>query len=290
MFTTFDIRYSTFVFSNIVFGPEPDALRVGYFQFRPLFGRVPQNLLTVTTALRDTEADLVVLPELAFTGYYFRDREEAHRLAEDPDDSPVFESLKALCREKRLHLVTGFAERRGSKCYNSAALIGPDGLIHVYRKLHLFHEERYWFDPGDIPLRVLSVNGARIGIMICYDWAFPEVARTLALLGAEIICHPSNLVLAHCQQTMQTRCLENAVYAVTANRYGKDSRPHGKLRFTGRSQIVSPGGKCLHRAPAQRAEAHIMKIEPALARNKHFTPLSDVFADRRPEWYGELTR
>jgi predicted amidohydrolase len=263
---------------------------VGYFQFRPHFGHVPQNLLTVTTALRDVDADLIVLPELAFTGYYFRDRDEAHRLAEDPDDSPVFESLKALCREKRLHIVTGFAERRGSKCYNSAALIAPDGLIQIYRKLHLFHEERYWFDPGDIPLRVLSITGARIGIMICYDWAFPEVTRTLALHGAEIICHPSNLVLAHCHQTMLTRCLENAVFAVTANRYGTESRPQGKLRFTGKSQIAGPGGKLLHRARGQHTELFVMKIDPALARNKHFTPLSDVFADRRPEWYAEITR
>lgn len=265
-------------------------MRIGYFQFRPLFGRVPQNLLTVTNALRDAQADLVVLPELAFTGYYFRDRAEAHRLAENPDDSPVFEALKALCREKRLNIVTGFAERRGAKCYNSAALVGPDGLIHVYRKLHLFHEERLWFDPGDVPLRVLSITGARIGIMICYDWAFPEVARTLALLGADILCHPSNLVLGHCQQAMLTRCLENGVFAVTANRYGTDARPHGRLRFTGKSQVAGPRGETLHGAPGQRTELFIMDVNPAAARDKHFTPLSDVFADRRPEWYAEITR
>lgn len=265
-------------------------MRVGYFQFRPRFGHVSHNLLTVTAALRGAKADLIVLPELAFTGYYFRDRAEAHRLAEDPDDSPVFEALKALCREQRFHIVTGFAERRGERCYNSAALIGPDGLIHVYRKLHLFHEERYWFDPGDVPLKVLSIHGARIGIMVCYDWAFPEVVRALALQGADIICQPANLVLSFCQSAMLTRCLENHVYAITANRYGTDSRPQGKLKFTGRSQIAGPGGKCLHRALSQRNELHVMEIDPAHARDKHITPLSDLFADRRPEWYGELTR
>ncbi|MBI1731909.1 MAG: acyltransferase [Gammaproteobacteria bacterium] len=265
-------------------------MRIGYYQFRPQFGRVSQNLLTITTALREAVADLLVLPELAFTGYYFRDRAEAYRLAEDPDDSPVFEALKALCREKRFHIVTGFAERRGANCYNSAALLGPDGLIHVYRKLHLFHDERQWFDPGDVPLRVLSISGARVGIMVCYDWAFPEVARSLALHGAEIICHPANLVLSFCQQTMLTRSLENHVYAVTANRYGTDSRPQGRLRFTGRSQIAGPDGKCLHRAPAQRNELFVMDVDLAIARDKHITPLSDLFADRRPEWYAELTR
>lgn len=265
-------------------------MRVGYFQFRPRFGRISQNLLTVTTALRDAEADLVVLPELAFTGYYFRDRAEAHRLAEDPDDSPVFEALKALCRERRLHIVTGFAERRGERCYNSAALIGPEGLIHVYRKLHLFHEERNWFDAGDVPLKVFTVNGARIGIMVCYDWAFPEVARSLALQGADILCQPSNLVLGLCQQAMLTRCLENNVFAITANRYGIDSRPQGNLRFTGKSQVVAPGGKCLHRAPAQRSELFITDIDPSVARDKHITALCDLFGDRRPQWYGELTQ
>ena len=265
-------------------------MRIGYFQFRPHFGHVSHNLLTITTALRAAEADLIVLPELAFTGYYFRDRAEAHRFAEDPHDSPVFEALKALCREKRFHLVTGFAERSGARCYNSAALIGPDGVLQIYRKLHLFHEERHWFDPGDVPLQVLNIPGARIGIMVCYDWAFPEVTRALALQGADIICQPANLVLSFCQDAMLTRCLENHVFAVTANRYGTDSRPQGKLKFTGKSQIAGPGGKRLHRALSQRSELFVMDIDPAQARDKHITSLSDLFADRRPDWYGQLTR
>ena len=141
------------------------TMRVGYFQFRPVFGKVAQNLLTVTTALRKAKADLIVLPEAAFSGYYFKDREEALSLAEDPDDSPVFDALTALCREQRFHIVTGFIEKRaGGKCYNSAALVGPEGIIHVYRKLHLFHEEPMWCDPGDVPLKVLNVNGMRLGI------------------------------------------------------------------------------------------------------------------------------
>lgn len=267
-------------------------MKIGYFQFRPRFGKVSRNLLTVTTALRDAHAELIVLPELAFSGYYFRDREEAMSLADDPADSPVISALSALCREKRFYIVTGFAERNPGKdkCYNSAALIGPEGVIHVYRKLHLFHEEKNWFDAGDIPLKVLNVKGVRVGIMVCYDWAFPEAARALALQGAEVICHPSNLVLPFCQDAMVTRCVENRVFAVTANRYGMDSRPHGELRFTGKSQIVTPGGKRLHRAPSQRQELHVVEIDPAEARNKHVTALCDLIADRRPEWYGELVR
>mgnify|MGYP001439503708 FL=1 len=126
-------------------------------------------------------------------------------------------------------------------------------------------------------------------MMVCFDWVFPEVARALALAGADIICHPSNLVLGYCQQAMLTRCLENKVYAITANRYGFDHRPHGNLRFTGRSQIVAPGGTLLHKAASQRDELFVMDIDPALARDKSITPRNEVLRDRRPEFYTALT-
>ncbi|RMG24629.1 MAG: acyltransferase, partial [Methanobacteriota archaeon] len=186
-------------------------LRIGYYQFRPHFGKVQKNLQQVISALQTAEADIIVLPELAFTGYYFQDREEVKHLAEDPYHSSTVETLQALCREKRMHLVTGFAEKAGDKFFNSALLVGPRGIIRVYRKLHLFNEEKHWFDPGDTPLEVDTILDARVGMMICFDWIFPEVTRSLAVLGADIICHPSNLVLSYCQQTMLSRCLENHI-------------------------------------------------------------------------------
>ncbi|MGQ0656918.1 MAG: ribonuclease E activity regulator RraA [Chromatiales bacterium] len=264
-------------------------LRVGYYQFRPLFGNVRRNLKRVLGALNDVRADIVVLPELAFTGYYFANRDEALALAEDPSMSTTVATLVALCRERDFLLVTGFAERRHDKVFNSALLIGPQGLMHVYRKLHLFNTEKACFDPGDTPLAVREVRGAHVGMMVCFDWAFPEVARSLALQGADVLCHPSNLVLHYCQETMRTRCLENKVYAVTTNRYGVERRPHGELRFTGRSQIVAPGGKVLSQAPAQRASLFVMEIDLALARNKTITARNDLIADRRAEFYSSLT-
>lgn len=264
-------------------------MKVGFYQFRPLFGKVPQNLLKVISVLRQSDADLLVLPELAFTGYYFRDRAEAMALAQETRDSPIVESLRALCREKRFYIVTGFTEKRLDKCFNSAVLIGPDGLIHTYRKLHLFNQERDWFDPGDTPLRVNLIDGARIGIMVCFDWVFPEAARVLALQGADIICHPSNLVLSHCQGVMLSRCLENRVFAITANRFGTDKRPHGTLKFTGKSQIADPDGIRLFQAPAQRELLHVIEIDPGMARDKHITALNDLMENRRPEFYRELT-
>ncbi|MCK6621785.1 MAG: acyltransferase [Calditrichaceae bacterium] len=265
-------------------------MKIGYYQFRPRFGRVNQNVSKVIQALRQASADLIVLPELPFSGYYFRDRDEVKTLAEDPHRSTTVESLAALCRERNFYLVTGFAEKQKDKYFNSALLLGPEGLAHTYRKLHLFNEEKSWFDPGDIPLTAQEVRRAKIGMMICFDWIFPEVARTLALAGADIICHPSNLVLSYCQQSMLARCTENAVFAVTANRFGADKRPHGELRFTGKSQVVAPKGKLLHRAYSQKEELYITEIDPGLARDKMMTPRNDLLQDRRPQFYKPLLR
>ncbi|MEE9157058.1 MAG: nitrilase-related carbon-nitrogen hydrolase [Gammaproteobacteria bacterium] len=263
-------------------------LRVGYYQFRPLFGKVQRNVKTVLGALSEVSADIIVLPELPFTGYYFKDRDEVVALSEDPERSSTVDSLVALCKEKDFHLVTGFAEKRKDKYFNSALLIGPDGIEHVYRKLHLFNEEKNWFDAGDIALDVQDVRGARVGLMVCFDWVFPEVARILAIKGADVFCHPANLVLAYCQRTMLTRCLENSVFAVTANRFGVDRRGHGELRFTGKSQIVAPDGELLNRAPSQRQATCVMAIDLEEARDKAITPMNQLLEDRRPEFYRSI--
>ncbi len=263
-------------------------MKVGYYQFRPLFGKVDKNTNKVIKTLEKVKADLIVLPELAFTGYYFKNRNEVKTLAENPKKSPIVDALAALCKKKKMHLVTGFTEKARDKYFNSALLIGPKGLKHVYRKIHLFNEETKWFDAGDIPLQVNKVKNANIGIMVCFDWAFPEVTRALALEGADIICHPSNLVLSYCQEAMLTRCLENKVYAITTNRFGYDKRPHGSLRFTGKSQIVAPGGTLINRSYSQREDLFIMDIDPKFARDKSITPLNELLRDRRPKFYKAL--
>lgn len=260
-------------------------MKVGFYQFRPIFGKPKRNCRKILTALENVDVDLIVLPELALTGYYFKDKTESLKYAEDPDNSTRLDSLVTLANKRKLHLVIGFAEKRGEQCYNSAALIGPDGIEHIYRKAHLFYEEKFCFDPGDTPFIVNNINGAKIGIMICFDWAFPEVTRALAIQGAQVICQPSNLVLSFCQQTMIARCIENRVFAITANRYGMDKRSHGILKFTGKSQIVAPGGKLLHRATSQRDALFITEIDPEEANNKMITEHNDLFNDRRPEFY-----
>jgi predicted amidohydrolase len=260
--------------------------RTGLYQFRPLFGKKDANLRKVLSALEGIEADLVVLPELPFTGYYFRNRAELRSLAEPPRRSAIVEALVEACRRGGFHLVTGFAERDGDRCFNASLLLGPGGILQVYRKIHLFNEEKRWFDPGDLPPKVRRVGGVKVGMLICFDYIFPEITRTLALQGMDLLCHPSNLVLKeYCQRSMRTRCLENAVFAVTVNRCGEDRRPHGSLRFTGRSQVVGPRGDLLFRAPVARAALHVEAIDPARARDKYVTPRNHVLRDRRPEFY-----
>ncbi len=262
--------------------------QVGYMQFNPVFGQIKSNLNQVVNALKNVRADVIVLPELAFTGYYFKNRAELNRLAENPENSATIDSLQNLCRDRNFHLITGFAEKAADKIFNSALLIYPDKTIRTYRKLHLFNTEKDCFDPGDTPLEVYSVNGIKIGMMICFDWVFPEVARILTLQGADLLCHPANLVLTHCQQAMLTRSLENAVFTVTANRFGLEKRPHGELTFTGQSQITAPKGRLLHRAPAATTQAHFETIDISDAQNKKITAQNHLLGDRRPEFYTPL--
>lgn len=260
-------------------------MRVGFLQLKPTFGKPERNAKAIVRALKTAEADLIVLPELAFSGYFFASRAEAKQLAEDPKKSLALRSLLDLCKEKKLHVVTGFAERARDRVFNSALLLGPRGIVHTYRKVHLFLEEKRWFDPGDTPLAVQTVQGAKIGIMICFDWIFPEVTRTLALQGMQILAHPSNLVLDLCQRAMFARSVENAVFTITANRWGADERPHGTLRFTGASQILGPKGELLAQAPVRGSAIRIVEIDPARARDKRITKRNDLFADRRPQFY-----
>lgn len=265
------------------------TLIAGYFQFDPVFGDVRGNLRTVVRALEQEDGvDLVVLPELPFTGYSFRDRAELALHAEDPRESDTVDALITLCRKKGMHLVTGFAERAGRRLFNSSLLLGPEGIVSIYRKIHLFMNERLYFDPGDAPPGVHDIGGARVGMMICFDWVYPEMARILALRGADLICHPSNLVLPHCQRAMPVRCMENSVYAITANRFGTEERPGSSIRFTGGSIVAGPGGEEIHRAPPDEVEFHAEPIDPDLSRDKRMTPENDLLADRRPELYGEL--
>jgi predicted amidohydrolase len=264
-------------------------MKVGLYQNHPVFGEVDRNVEEVVTALTPIRAELVVLPELFATGYQFVSRQEAEALAEEVPSGKTCEGMVALARETGTTLVFGIAERQGSRVFNSAAVVNHHGFVGVYRKTHLFHEEKMWFDPGDTGFRVFDMGQVKIGVMICFDWWFPESARVLALKGAEIICHPANLVLPQCQRTMPAHSLLNGVFTITANRVGTEERG-GKppLQFTGRSQVVDPRGEVLVNMDRNDTGVLLTDIDPAQARDKSITSRNDRFVDRRPEYYGAL--
>jgi predicted amidohydrolase len=170
--------------------------------------------------------------------------------------------------------------------YNSAAVFADGKHLATYRKIHLFDRENEWFLPGNEEPQVVDWKGHKIGVMVCFDWAFPEVARILALKGADIILHPANLVLPYCQNAMITRSIENRVFTATANRVGTERG----VVFSGMSQVISPKGEVLLRLQEEKLRVACVDLDLSLARDKKITKRNDVMEDRRPSIYGRLSR
>jgi len=267
------------------------TLKIGYIQTYPKFGEVEANIEEALKLVRSVDADLVVLPELFNTGYAFLSREEVRQFAEE---IPNGETCRILVEESgrlKKAIVAGLAERAGDAVYNTAILVSKGRFIGSYRKLHLFYREKVLFNKGDSEPKVFTVDGVKVGMLICFDWLFPEVWRVLALNGADIIAHPSNLVLPnYCQRAMLTRSFENHIYTITANRVGEEKRGALHLKYTGRSQIVSPKMEVLASASEDQVECRAVQVNLELARNKKVTELNDIFKDRRPRFYKLLTK
>ena len=265
-------------------------MKVGFVQFCPIFGNREENLNKIAQLIQGVEADLLVLPELCTTGYIFRSKEELLSLAESIQDSPTVDFFKTMATEQGMNVVWGMAEKDQDKVFNSSVLVTSDGEADVYRKIHLFDQEKFLFAPGEEELKEVQIKGARVGMMICFDWIFPEACRVLALRGAEIICHPSNLVLPYCQHAMVTRCIENRVFAITANRTGTEQKNQRKLTFTGKSQIVDPEGRILACAEKDGDEIKVVEINPDRAKDKIASQHNNLWKDRKTDFYGEICR
>lgn len=258
-------------------------LRVGAIQFRPLLGDLEANRKKIVHFLEEAhryEIDLVVLPELANSGYNFSSRKEALEASEVIPGGPTVGILEKSAAEYNMYIVCGINELDGGNLYNSAVIVGPSGYIGKYRKVHLFMREKDIFERGD-RYYVFDIGRARVGIMICFDWIFPEAARSLMLQGAEVIAHPVNLVLPYWQRMSPLRALENRVYIVSANRVGIE----GDLSFTGQSIIVSPKGEIVAMASRTHEEIIYADIDLREARDKNITPRNNIVEDRIPSAY-----
>jgi len=262
-----------------------EHLRIAALQTCPVHGDVAENADRLLTVISQTDAHCIVAPELALSGYVFASREHLRPLALKADNE-YFQRFITVLKQKDSYLVLGFAEADGDNIYNSAALLGPEGIVSVYRKTHLFYNEKNLFDAGDTGFSVHETNrGLRIGMMICFDWVFPESARSLALLDADVIAHPSNLVLPYCQQSMPTRALENRVYTVTANRIGTEGTGEQELNFTGGSIIVGPRATVLAEAAVDAPCVISAEIDMSASRDKWMTPENHLLGDRRTKLY-----
>ncbi|MFX0012677.1 MAG: nitrilase-related carbon-nitrogen hydrolase [Candidatus Hermodarchaeota archaeon] len=259
-------------------------MKVGYVQSSPIFGEKHKNFEQVYELIGKIKADLIVLPELFATGYTFISKSEAIALSEKKNGE-TSQFLIELARKTGAIVVAGFAEQDGNHIYNSSLIVSGDEVVGTYRKIHLYYKEKLWFTPGNKPLKIYNQKDAKIGIMICFDWFFPETIRSLAFLGADIVAHPSNLVLPYCQRAMETSCLVNRVFAVTSNRIGNEVRGEDNFTFTGRSQITSFNGEVLSSAPPDKAHIDFVEIDVTHARDKNINKYNDVLEDRRTEFY-----
>jgi len=268
-------------------------MRVAVAQIEPRLGEKERNLDTCLARMEEAaaaRAELLVLPECALPGYMFDSADEALPFAEEIP-GPSSDALERECGRLGLHVICGLLERDHEGLRNAAVLVGPDGLLGAYRKTHLPYlgVDRFVV-PGD-ELRVYDTPLGRIGVEICYDLRFPEVTRTLALRGAEIVAHPTNFPMAARIQTeliTVARAAENRIYLLTANRVGQERR----CEFCGWSQIVDPYGHRLAEADEQEETLLVADVELEKARDKDYVIPGEyelyLFGHRRPELYGAL--
>ena len=272
-------------------------MRIAGVQMDFQLGDNAGNLERMIEKLRETRragADFTIFPECALSGYCFSSLDEARPHAEQLP-GPSVTRMAEVCAELGGHVVYGLLEADGDRLFNALALVGPQGLIGSYRKTHLpFLGIDMYTSYGEGPFAVHDVDGVRVGMNICYDGGFPEPARCLALLGADLIVLPTNWppgAETAAEYAINTRAMENTVYYAAVNRIGTERG----VPFIGRSRICDPLGKIL--ATADHADEVILyaDIDVTRSRNKHLIRKAGVnevnrIADRRPELYTEIIK
>jgi predicted amidohydrolase len=260
-------------------------MHLSVIQFNTIFNNKELNLSKIEKYINEIDSDILVFPELATSGYFYTDKKQLFKIA-DEFESATVQKFQKLSTQMEKIIVFGFPEKVGDKIFNSAAILIPDQkLSKVYRKTHLFYKEKFIFEEGDTGFEVINFNGINIGTMICYDWRFPEATRSLALKGADLIVCPSNLVTGVWQNVMSARALENKVYMAVSNKIGKESNEGDELIFNGESAIYSYDGSYLAKASSDTEQILTTQIHPQSTRDKSFNYYNDIFKDRRPNLY-----
>lgn len=273
-----------------------DDCVVAGIQISPAIGDIAGNVSLIRhwlTQARACGSSLAVLPECALTGYCFSSVDEAQKVALSVP-GPETDLLQQACRDLGITAVVGTLERDGDALYNSAVVLAPQGLVGVYRKMHLPYlgVDRF-ASPGRQPFRPYSTPAGEMGVLICYDLRFPEPARILSLRGAAFIALPTNWPVGgevHPDFIVRARACENHIYVIAANRCGNERG----TQFIGRSQIVAPNGQIMAEASTQDEQVIVASINLKDAENKHIIIESGKFEmhlinDRRPEFYADIS-
>jgi predicted amidohydrolase len=259
---------------------------------------VAATRLRTVQLLRDAAgqgAMLAVLPELCTISYDFGTRRDVAGHAE-PMNGPSVTAWHEVARETGMHIVAGFPERDGVRIFNSAALIGPSGLLGLYRKAHLHSIERDVFDRGDTEFTVWDTPLGHLGILICYDLRFPEAVRVLLLRGAEVLCVPTAWTDSDRTETSDGHgwcgpnylaaghAYGNRMWVLCADRAGDD----GAVRMLGCSAIFTPSGM-VAAGPGATAGDAVLTAKMSIAAPTTGSAAEDLVRDRRPDLYEPLT-
>lgn len=272
------------------------TIRIAGVQMNIALGQPQTNVARMLAALREAAgagAQLIVFPECAVSGYGFESAHAAREIAE-PIDGPSVRAIQDECRQRGVYAVVGMLEAaRGDAFYNSCVFLAPDGPIASYRKTHLpFLGVDRFTTPGEGPLAAFDTPLGRMGMNICYDGVFPEVARALALDGAELMLLPTNWppgARGNSRHLVAARAMENRVFYLAVNRVGEE----GGFPFIGETKLCGLAGETIAELPHAHAGILYAEIQPALAREKKIVIVPDRhethrFHDRRPDLYGRL--
>jgi predicted amidohydrolase len=273
-------------------------ITVACIQMEPKIGEKEANLTRSLEKIDEAAAKgakLIVLPELCNCGYVFASRQEAFGLAEPVPSGPSTQAWSEAARSHGAVIVAGICERAGDALYNSAAIVGPDGFIGTYRKVHLWGAENLFFEPGDLGVPVWKVQFGRMAVAICYDGWFPETYRLAALQGADILCVPTNWVpmpnqpsnmLVMANILAMGGAHSNSMYVAAADRVGIER----DQSFLGSSLIVSHTGfPIAGPASATKEEVIYAEVNVSDARRKRvLNSFNQPLRDRRIDLYDEM--
>jgi N-carbamoylputrescine amidase len=268
-----------------------------------LTDEVDENIARVSELVREAAAKgaQVVLPPELFEGHYFCQVEDEGLFARarPTEQHPCVIAMRKLAQELRIYIPTSFFEADGPHHYNSLAMIGPDGkIMGVYRKSHIpdgpGYEEKFYFRPGNTGFKVWQTGSTTIGVGVCWDQWYPETARALMLMGAEMLFFPTAIgnephdpdldTSRMWQRAMVGHSVSNVVPVVAANRIGTE----GAMTFYGHSFIADERGDYL--AAFGREETGVLVATLDLDRVKRHRAAFGFFRDRRPELYGRLSQ